>query len=111
MGARLSMHGLVTAACMLSCMLSTLHGSHREVLLPALHQLVQASCAKQVHDLPLLMRPHAREDHHIAHHRLQQGQVSQMQHVLKGEPCHATLCLALRQKLSSSRTSVARGNL
>ena len=84
MGARPSMCGLVTAACTLSCISVTLRGTHREVLLLAIHEPVQASCAKQVHDLPLLVGLHAREDHHIAHHRLQQGCVSQLQHVLKG---------------------------
>ena len=79
MGARTCcLYGLVTAACMLSCRLITPRDSHREVLLLALPELVKASCAKQVHDLPLLVGLHAREDHHIAHHRLQQGCVSQL---------------------------------
>ena len=64
-------------------------------------QLGKAPNAEQVHDLPLLVGLHPRKHNRVAHHGLQQGQVSLLQHVLQGSPRHSTPDLALCQSLQS----------
>jgi len=61
-----------------------------------IQHLVKALAAQQVHQLPLLVWPHARECHTVQHDSLNQGLVGLLQQVLKGWPCYAALHRALQ---------------
>lgn len=58
-------------------------------------QLVDTPAAQQVHDLPLLLGPHASKDSDIAHDGLHQRQVLLLQQLLKGWACDTALRLPL----------------
>lgn len=66
-----------------------------EVVLLAMTDQVQASLPKEVHDLPFLLRLHAREDHNIGHDQVQERVVPQLQHVLEGCTRHTALGFSL----------------
>lgn len=80
---------------------STTARAYRDCALMPIVQLMEASSAEKVHDLPLLPGPHARKHNHIAQHSLQDRQVFLLQHVLEGWPGYTALCLPLRQNSKS----------
>ena len=70
--------------------------SYQYVLTLTIQHVVEALAAQQVHELPLLVRPHARECHTVQHDSLNQGLIRLLQQVLKGWPCYAALHCALQ---------------